>query len=272
VVAINYESGLAAGSAISFHEGDFSIGNLSSGQYLLMITGTSIIPYFYPQTENWQDAEIITLSGNFSNIRTEAITQDYGNNGLSIAGTVTSSDGPLVSARIYAYVDGEPSPVGYARTDEFGAYSIVTGLVPGSYIVTCDLFGYDRQIYPHPIELDLMTNPEVLNVDFRLFGATKVADDIHLPGDGFMLAGNYPNPFNSKTLIKIFSDRKEEISGKISVYDILGRMVGAKVVQINPGLNLIEWGADEFTSSVSSGVYYYQINGQTSSHKMILLK
>jgi hypothetical protein len=272
VVAINYETGLAAGSAISIHDGGFSINNLSLGPYLLMVSGTNIIPYYYPQTENWQDAEVINLTSHFSNIRTEAITQDYGNNGLTIAGSVTSSDGPLVSARIYAYLEGESIPIGYARTDENGAYSIVTGLVPGSYTVTCNLFGYENQIYPDPIELDLMTNPEVSNINFSLFGATAVDDGVQLPGDEITLAGNYPNPFNSKTLIRIFSNRKNEIDGKLTVYDILGRTVGEKAVQINPGYNLIEWGADDFTASVSSGIYYCHINGQASSHKMILLK
>jgi hypothetical protein len=237
-----------------------------------MFSGTYIIPYFYPQSENWQNGEVIELYSHFGNIRTDAITQDYGNNGLTIAGTVTSADGPIEGARIYAFRSGETDPTAYARTDEFGAYSIVSGLVPGYYRVTCDLIGHNYQEYPQQIYLDLMTNPEALNIDFLLDGTTGVSRDDHLPNGSVSISGNYPNPFNSKTMIRLYSDRSSELSSRLTVYNMLGQLVGGKVVMIAPGENLIKWDAGESGAVTPSGVYFYRFDGIDATYKMILLK
>jgi hypothetical protein len=272
VTAINAGNGQVAGSAYSGRDGGFLVNGLSPGHYLLMFSGTYIIPYFYPQSENWQNGEVIELTDHFGNIRTEAITQDYGNNGLTIAGNVTSSEGPLAGARIYAFHDGQTEPNAYARTDDFGAYSIVSGLVPGYYRITCDLFGYDYREYPDLIYLDLMTNPEALNIDFYLGNETEAVSNGQLPGGKVSLSGNYPNPFNSKTLIRLYSDRNSELSSRLSVYNMLGQQIGNKTIRIVPGDNVIEWDANEFGHAAPSGIYYYRIDGVDKTYRMILLK
>ncbi len=272
VTAINSETGLQAGSAYSIGDGNFSINGLMSGRYLLMFSGTYVIPYFYSGAENWQDGNIIELSGHFDNIRTEAITQDYGNNGLSIAGTVTTPDGPLNGVRIYAYPYGSSDPIAYARTDDFGYYSIVNGLVPGVYRITCDMFGYEHQEYPNAIYLDLMTNPEATGIDFVLNGTTNIAYDIAPLVGKISIEGNYPNPFNMVTLIRVYSGRSDEFSSHLTVFNLLGQMVGEKAVQIKPGYNGIQWNANDFNSPISSGTYFYHFDGITASERMILLK
>jgi hypothetical protein len=272
VTAINSETGLQAGSAYSIGEGNFTINGLSGGRYLLMFSGTYIIPYFYSEAENWQDGDVIELGGHFDNVRTEAITQDYGNNGLSIAGTVTSPDGPLNGARIYAYPFGSPDPIAYARTDDFGSYSIVNGLVPGQYRITCDFVGYNHREYPNLIYLDLMSNPEASGIDFVLNGTTNISNDTAPLGGSITIGGNYPNPFNMATLIKVYSSRVEAVSSRLMVYNLLGQMISDKVVQIKPGNNGIEWNSNDYNSIISSGTYFYRFDGISASKRMILIK
>ncbi len=272
ITAIDYATGEPAGSACSNNNGRFLVGDLAPGRYLLMFSGTYIIPYFYSQSYNWQNGEVVDLQSHIGDVRTEAITEDYGNNGLAIAGTVRSASGSLVGARIYAYLLGQSDPVAYARTDVSGSYAIVSGLVPGQYIVKCDLYGFNSKTYPDRIYLDLMNNPEATNIDFVLDSVfTGIADNIQ-HNNRIAISGNYPNPFNSKTLIQIYSGRNEEISTRLSVFNILGQTVGDKAVVIRPGNNFIEWSADDFKTAVSSGAYFYRFKDLGDTYRMILLK
>jgi hypothetical protein len=272
ITAIDYETGHPAGSACSNNDGSFRVGDWAPGQYLLMFSGTYIIPYFYPQAYNWQDGGVIRLQSYIGNVRTEAITEDYGNNGLMIAGLVRSSARPLVGARVYATLVGESDPIAYARTDASGSYAIVSGLIPGYYTVTCDLYGYYSKTYPNQVYLDLMNNPQATNINFSLDNVfTGVVDNVQ-PGNRITISGNYPNPFNSKTLIRVYSDRSVEISTRISVFNILGQMVGDKAVIIKPGYNYLEWGAGDFMTEVSSGAYFYRFGDFGDTYRMILLK
>ncbi len=271
ITAIDRDTGEPVGSACSVHDGQFSIGDLAPGRYLLMFSGTYIIPYFYPQAQNWQDAEVIELQSHIGDVRTEAITQDYGNNGLMIAGAVRST-GPLVGARIYAYRQGENDPIAYARTDAAGNYAIVSGLTPGYYMVTCDLYGYNHQTWPVPVYLDFMSNPESSDINFTLEGIYTAVADNNIYDGRFQVSGNYPNPFNSRTLIRLYSGKSGEITSKLSVFNLLGQMVGDKVIQVKPGDNLIEWNSTDFRGSVSSGTYFYRFDGFGETYRMILLK
>lgn len=144
--------------------------------------------------------------------------------------------------------------------------------MPGYYVVTCDLYGYNAETCSYLVYLDLMSNPAALNTDFVLTGAaTGIVDDPE-PDGRIMISGNYPNPFNSRTLIRLYSDRSEVVSSRISVFNALGQMVGAKIVCINPGDNLIEWGSADFRGNVSSGAYFYHFDGFGHTYRMILLK
>lgn len=272
VTALDYNTGYAVASAYSSHNGDFSIHNLASGQYLLMYSGTYIIPYFYNGTGNWQNGEIITLQDDSRYITFDAITQDYGNFGLAIIGVVTNSVLPVGGARIYAYPVGGENPVAYAISNSDGAYEIISGLTPGSYIVNCDLYGYWSETYSEHINLDLIDNPEADGIDFQLrpIGDNAIMSESH---DGaIMLTGNYPNPFNAQTTIGLFSESSSPKDVTIVVYNLLGQQVGQKSVTALPGSNVVRWGLDSFSGNVPSGVYFYKAAGSTKSYRMILLK
>ncbi|HZW40437.1 MAG TPA: T9SS type A sorting domain-containing protein [Ignavibacteriaceae bacterium] len=85
----------------------------------------------------------------------------------------------------------------------------------------------------------------------------------------YSLEQNYPNPFNPSTKIKYAVPKQGLVS--IRVYDILGKEV---VHLVNKDMNAGEYEVDFNGSSLSSGIYFYQI--QTGSYletkKMLLIK
>jgi hypothetical protein len=272
VTAIDYGTGYAVSSTYSVSNGDYSLENLPSGEYLLQYSGSNVIPFFYRFTESWQNAEIIILSVNYSNIDAEAITQDYGNLGLGIYGSVLTPNGPASGARVYAYLVGEDYPKAYGHTSASGEYSITTGLIPGSYNVVCDMIGYNYEVYPYDIHLDLLENPVAEDIDFLLHPVvTSVHENAAVPGAIELLA-NYPNPFNGSTRIRVFSGSASEVEINLTVYNILGQLAGEKNLILRPGINYVEWNSDDFGRQVSSGVYFYRIEGSQETRRMIFLK
>ena len=151
--------------------------------------------------------------------------------------------------------------------------SSTTTTAPGSYRVACDLYGFVHSIYPHEIELDLLQNPVATGIDFLLEPAvTSVPKGILNLPDRLELLRNYPNPFNSSTSIPIFSGYDNDVDVGLAVFNILGQNVGEKTVTLNPGINYISWTSGDFDGQLSSGVYFYRIEGLQQTHRMLFLK
>lgn len=80
---------------------------------------------------------------------------------------------------------------------------------------------------------------------------------------------NYPNPFNSSTMLSIRVPEREHVS--LKVFDLLGREVSVLLDDdLPPGTRLISWTAN----NVSSGVYIAQIQAgrHLAAIKMLLMK
>jgi uncharacterized repeat protein (TIGR01451 family) len=88
------------------------------------------------------------------------------------------------------------------------------------------------------------------------------------------LTGNYPNPFNPTTNISYQLSHPDEI--EVVVYNLTGQKVRTLVKSHQKaGYHLVEWnGKDDSGSSVSSGIYFYEMKTDEFSKikKMILLK
>lgn len=88
---------------------------------------------------------------------------------------------------------------------------------------------------------------------------------------------NYPNPFNSSTLI-VFTvpSQLTNQNVQLSIYDISGQLISELINQNLPSGNYIyRWEAENFNGEkLTSGVYFYRISisDRTKSGKMILLK
>jgi flagellar hook assembly protein FlgD len=70
------------------------------------------------------------------------------------------------------------------------------------------------------------------------------------------LLSNYPNPFNSSTIISFYLKNSSEI--ELRIIDNLGRIVKNIIKEnLNPGYHEFTWdGKDNINNTVSSGVYY----------------
>ena len=86
---------------------------------------------------------------------------------------------------------------------------------------------------------------------------------------GSAAARNYPNPFNPTTKVFFRMEKKGAVS--LKVYDCLGQEVAVLVdKELEAGAHEFEFNAGKLTS----GVYFYnlKVNGNSETHKMILMK
>jgi len=101
---------------------------------------------------------------------------------------------------------------------------------------------------------DYILNPNYNNLQILQFNPVGMySEQTSIPLD-INVAGNYPNPFNSSTLIKFTLTEPANIN--IEVYDVLGR----KVDTINgghktAGTHSLSWNSD----SVASGIYFFKV-------------
>lgn len=89
----------------------------------------------------------------------------------------------------------------------------------------------------------------------------------------FNIPQNYPNPFNGSTIINFYSGTNTVAN--LKVYDTLGKLVSDDQVTVNTGENNFVWiPRTNDGSELSSGVYFYQLDGikNSSFDKMIFLK
>ena len=91
----------------------------------------------------------------------------------------------------------------------------------------------------------------------------------------FQLRQNYPNPFNSQTVISYYLPENEIVSVKI--FSITGQLVRNLVSNEcqNEGEHKLIWdGRDRNGSSVTTGIYFYQlkIGGYRESKAMIVIR
>ena len=104
---------------------------------------------------------------------------------------------------------------------------------------------------------------------------TSVGDgnSSNFPRD-YSLNQNFPNPFNSSTLISYYLPKKGKVN--LEVYNILGqriRILAEK--EEEPGLKIISWeGEDDRGLSVPTGIYFYRLTAQdfVDTKKMVYLK
>jgi hypothetical protein len=89
-----------------------------------------------------------------------------------------------------------------------------------------------------------------------------------IPAD-FMLGDNFPNPFNSSTVINYALIERSHVA--IDIFDILGRKIENLVFEGKPaGYHQVTWNA----ANMPSGVYFYRIKAGdfSDTKKMMFLK
>lgn len=96
----------------------------------------------------------------------------------------------------------------------------------------------------------------------------------HSESKGFQLVQNFPNPFNSNTIIKYQLSRASRV--KLRIFDINGQLVNTLLDQKQPqGEYEVPWnGKDHLERNVASGIYFYQIETEqfVQIKKLVLVK
>ena len=90
----------------------------------------------------------------------------------------------------------------------------------------------------------------------------------------FSLDQNFPNPFNSRTVIRFALPTSDHV--ELSVYNLTGQKVATLVEGIREaGAYTVQWdGRDEGGRELASGVYLYRLwtESQVETHKLLLLR
>lgn len=107
-------------------------------------------------------------------------------------------------------------------------------------------------------------------------GTPETGNELTVNAETYVLTGNYPNPFNPATTIRLRVNKNIFNTGYIRIYNTLGQLVKIIEFRINGKGNYeIMWNG-ELTGGVKapSGVYFYvvDIGDVLLSSKMILLK
>lgn len=126
--------------------------------------------------------------------------------------------------------------------------------------------------------------PEDVVLQYRLWGIPKGDITPRGPDEGkktvagfperFTIEGNYPNPFNLSTVIKISCPQDGRVS--LSIYDVLGREVHRiDDREVNAGRQELVWTAkDDSGNDLPSGLYFCraQAGGQIAWRKLLLIR
>ncbi|MCI0696849.1 T9SS type A sorting domain-containing protein [candidate division KSB1 bacterium] len=108
----------------------------------------------------------------------------------------------------------------------------------------------------------------------RLDVSTAVEENDEKIAANFILASNYPNPFNASTTIEFTLPQAQSVN--LDIYDVHGRHVKTLAqAKMAAGVHRLRWnGTDDDGEPVASGVYVYRLSTArlTESKKLLLLK
>ena len=112
---------------------------------------------------------------------------------------------------------------------------------------------------------------------FRLGHGSQIrseAVNVQIPARRTELVGNYPNPFNPSTEIRLVVANREHVS--VSILDVQGRLVRTLADEVmDPGARSVIWdGQDDAGRGVASGSYVVrlQTDSVVDSRTVVLLK
>lgn len=104
---------------------------------------------------------------------------------------------------------------------------------------------------------------------FDRFGAVTSVNNNNNSPEKFSLSQNYPNPFNPNTQIDFSIPKNSLVT--IKIFDVLGKEVA---VLVNKDFTIGSYTVDFNASSLTSGVYFYQLTAGefTDTKKLVLVK
>ena len=253
--------------------GNYEIANLYPGNYILLtIPQDDYLPTFFrydsTQTMHWKDADSVAVdsTGIITGINfTVRAIPDSGAN--MVSGKVVDNSGSPVNGAMVFATDENQDVYSYGITNQNGNYTI-TGLVPGSYSVSTDKYGY-TSTQTSAVSLDYSSSySSTASFSISPETVTSVKQN-NVVINNFELNQNYPNPFNPTTIISFTIPNESRVT--LKVFNILGKEVATLLDgEKSAGNYNITFNG----SNLASGVYFYQLRAGnfTSTKKLILMK
>lgn len=225
----------------------------------------------------------------------------YGNQAVSSGGAVftNSSDPNIINCILWGnnapqgseiYHEGAPIPqvtysdiyAGWQGQGNINANPEFRDRNQGDFHLMSTEYGYPYDSpcidvgapYILDIVLDSLSGLGTFSSDMGAFGGgdfelASTDDEIPERADHIALVRNYPNPFNSRTVISFYLFEPGDVS--VDIFDILGRRVELlHNSYLENGIHNILWDGDNHTG----GIYLYSVKGESFSitKKMLLLK
>jgi len=203
--------------------------------------------------------------------------------------TLSGNAGPIVGVVGLSHLpkcqtrSNDTVKIGFTREQQFQLISTPGSVASGGDIMSVISGGPFRLAPSDSVEvaIALVAGASAQEVAERAIRARELylmPTDVDYPDgglpDSYVLHQNYPNPFNPTTTI----DFELPVSGAVQlrVLNLLGQSV--RELQsgwLTAGTHRVEWdGLTDAGQEVASGVYFYQLTAEKSSHsrKMVLLR
>ncbi len=222
-------------SAISDHNGNFTISNLAAGTYQVEFSDEGYLTQYYDNEPTEASASPVVVSAGANTMGVNATLEVAG----AISGRVTDAltAGPVIGAEVVA-LDSSGEELESATTDQGGGYTI-SGLLTGSYDVEFVPKGtqpYQSQYYSEASTLSGATSVAVTD------GQTDSGIDAAL-SSGATLSGTVTDASSGKPVpgayAEILDSSGDYVSGAITdsdgVYEVGGLAAGDYKVEFASG-------------------------------------
>jgi hypothetical protein len=138
-----------------------------------------------------------------------------------------------------------------------------------------EYYDYSFGLYSQVIELNyiLLKGSYINGILWEDTTITSVEDESLTSPEQFNLSQNFPNPFNSSSLISFYLPNSALT--ELSIYNILGEKIETLINEYKPaGSYEVEFQSTVLSRQMVSGVYFYQLKAGNyiETKKMILLK
>ncbi|MEJ2636561.1 MAG: kelch repeat-containing protein [Calditrichia bacterium] len=262
------------------------------------VTFSKVIEIYHPRENSWE-----TLPAQLNTPRGDPMAAVLMNRVFVFGGHFY---GPIASVEFYSllaqnWIELGNMPVhcgsaGYTRVDD--RVLLIGGLGPNGILPNMQIFRFSLEKPEWSQGPALNTPRRELAVDDKIYAiggseapggmsGTAVYDVVEeldaLVGieppvrqnpESYALLGNYPNPFNSGTVIRLQIPAEDKI--QLKVYDILGREVALLYRgSITPGAYTFPFsGTNSAGAELPSAVYFVRLEGQKyfQTHKIFLMR
>jgi hypothetical protein len=261
-------------------EGNFMIGGLAAGEYLVLaVPFSGYAPAFYKKDAfgiiHANDADIVQVDGDVTDINI-GVVPILSIGPCRLAGRTTTSDGGGLEGVNVFVTSGSGDIVGYGLSEAGGNYT-VEGMPGGSLTVAVDREGYSAA--NASVEIPAGAFEATADVVLTPEGTVGVETGARVPST-YSLNQNYPNPFNPSTTISF--DMPVGGNVLLNVFNVLGQRVATLANgPVEAGVHAVTWnGRDVAGRQVAPGLYLCRLtvtagNGRevySGIRKMLLTK